>query len=65
MFKVPAVQGFLNYKWDQSQKFLLAEAILHGMFLISFSVFAINIDARQSDAAKGIVLFFCIIFAAR
>ena len=59
------VQGYLNYKWDQSKQFLLAEAILHGLFLISFNVFAIVEEARSSLAVKVLVLFFCSIFSMR
>lgn len=65
MFKIPVVQGYLNYKWDQSKQFLLAEAILHILFLISFNVFANERSARDHWAAKGFVLFFCLVFALR
>ena len=65
MFKVPVVQGYLNYKWDQSKQFLIAEAVLHLLFLVSFNVWAINEDARESPVAKAVVLFFCSIFSAR
>ena len=44
VFKVPVVQGYLNYKWDQSKQFLIAEAVLHLLFLVSFNVWAINGD---------------------
>lgn len=45
VFKVPVVQGYLNYKWDQARYYLLGETIAHVIFLVSFNVLAVNVEA--------------------
>lgn len=65
IFKIPVVQGYLNYKWDQAKTFLLIEAIFHAFYLISFNVFALTTGARDSWAAKILVFVFSAIFLVR
>lgn len=65
VFKLPAVQGYLNYKWDQSQVFLLIEAILHFILLISFNVYATRFDLRDNMILMIVILALCAVFTVR
>ena len=65
IFKLPAIQGYLNYKWDQSKQFLLVEAVLHGLLLVAFNVFATRKDARESAVLTYLVLAMCGVFVVR
>ena len=65
IFKIPVVQGYLNYKWDQVKYYLLGEAITHVLFLVSFNFFAVNNDARKSVSLQVLLVFFCVVFFIR
>ena len=65
IFKIPVVQGYLNYKWDQARIFLTVEAILHAIYLISFNVYALTTTARDSLTAQILVYVFSGIFFIR
>ena len=62
---MPVVQGYLNYKWDQARYYLLVETIAHVIFLVSFNVLAVNIEARHNLGAKIFTTIFAAVFLLR
>lgn len=55
----------MNFKWDQVKYYLLGEAIVHISFLVTFNIFAVNSDARDSPGVRALLVLFCFIFFCR
>lgn len=65
IFKIPILQGYLNYKWDQSRWFLFVEAFLHVVYLVAFNTYSVSVASRDNFGLEIFILIMTAIFVGR